>query len=138
MADTTSLSAAEHRENLTPYVEAGIDRAEKLGNRGPVKFGNDGKLTTDILDAFWRTGFYVFEGFVDKDEIALLQADMQALLDRAPTDNGAVTDRRGRQEFCRAVYVLVEPLSDPLGWYRCPERSPSGADEPGSAGTQCA
>lgn len=72
MADTTSLSAAEHRENLTPYVEAGIDRAEKLGNRGPVKFGNDGKLTTDILDAFWRTGFYVFEGLVDKDEIALL------------------------------------------------------------------
>ena len=56
--------------------------AEKLGNRGPVKFGNDGKLTTDILDAFWRTGFYVFEGLVDKDEIALLQADMQALLDR--------------------------------------------------------
>ncbi len=119
MADTTSLSAAEHRENLTPYVEAGIDRAEKLGNRGPVKFGNDGKLTTDILDAFWRTGFYVFEGLVDKDEIALLQADMQALLDRAPTDNGAVTDRRGRQafgqEFSRAVYVLVEPLSDPWG-----------------------
>ena len=40
---------------------------------------------------------------------------MQALLDRAPTDNGAVTDRRGRQEFSRAMYVLAEPLSDPWG-----------------------
>ncbi|MDC0068815.1 phytanoyl-CoA dioxygenase family protein [Gammaproteobacteria bacterium] len=119
MANTATLTATQHRENLTPYIEAGIDRAAKLGNRGPVTFGNDGKLTADIVDAFRRTGFYVFEGLIDKDEIALLQADMQSLLERAPVDNDATTDRQGRQafgqEFARPVYLLVEPLSDPWG-----------------------
>ena len=114
-----ALSASQHQEELRPYVEAGIKRAEKLGNRGPVQFGSDGKLTEDILEAFWRTGFYVFENLVDADEIRLLQSDMQSLLDRAPVDNRATTDRLGRpafgQEFARQVYSLVRPLADPWG-----------------------
>ncbi len=114
-----ALSATEYRKSLEPYVEAGIDRAASLGNRGPAEFGKDGRLTQDILDAYWRTGFYVFEGLVDRDEIELLQADMQSLLDRAPTDNGATTDKLGRkafgQEFARPVYSLIRPLTDPWG-----------------------
>ncbi len=114
-----TLSAAQYRENLQPYVDAGMQRAAQLGNRGPAKFGGDGKLTADILQAFQRTGFYVFEGLVDQDEIELLRADMQSLLDRAPTDNGAATDRHGRpafgQEFARPVYSMIRPLSDPWG-----------------------
>ncbi|MDC0067685.1 phytanoyl-CoA dioxygenase family protein [Gammaproteobacteria bacterium] len=119
MANTTPLTSTQHRETLEPYIDAGLDRAAKLNNRGPATFNNDGKLTRDIVDAFQRTGFYVFEGLVDKDEIALLAADMQSLLQRAPIDNDATTDGQGRpafgQEFARPVYFLVEPLSDPWG-----------------------
>jgi hypothetical protein len=114
-----SLSASEYREKLTPYIEAGLDRASRLGNRGPARFGKDGKLASDILDAYWRTGFYVFEGLVGADEIELLREEMQSLLDRAPIDNGATTDRQGRQafglQFARPVFSLIKPLSDPWG-----------------------
>jgi len=112
-------TAGDYRQSLAPYVEAGVERASKLGNRGPVKFGSDGALAADILEAYWRTGFYVFEGLVDPDEISQLQSDMQGLLERAPVANGATKDRLGReafgQEFARPVYSLIRPLSDPWG-----------------------
>ena len=44
------------------YLEAGAQRAMALGNRGPIRFTADGKVHPDILDAYWRCGFYVFEG----------------------------------------------------------------------------
>jgi ectoine hydroxylase-related dioxygenase (phytanoyl-CoA dioxygenase family) len=115
----SALTASEYHESLKPYIKAGVERAAILGNRGPVKFGNDGKLTSGILEAYSRTGFYVFEGLVQSDEIEHLQHDMQSLLERAPIDNRATVDRQGRpafgQEFARSVYSLIRPLTDPWG-----------------------
>lgn len=115
----TTLTAAEYNEERQPYINAGIERANALGNRGPVKFDDNGKLAPEILDAYWRTGFYVFEGLVHADEISDLQNDMELLLDRAPVDNGAKVDKQGRpafgQEFARSVYSLIRPLTDPWG-----------------------
>lgn len=113
------ISAKEFNASMGPYVDEGIKRANRLDNRGPVKFDSDGKLAKDILDAYHHNGFYVFEGFVSADEIKLLQTEMQDLLERAPVDNGAKEDKYGRpafgQEFARPVYTLVKPLSDPWG-----------------------
>ena len=112
-------STAEYNASQQPYLDSGIARASELGNRGPVRFDETGKLTPDILEAFWRTGFYVFEGLVSTDETAELRADMESLLERAPVDNGATLDRHGRpafgQEFARSVYSLIRPLADPWG-----------------------
>jgi ectoine hydroxylase-related dioxygenase (phytanoyl-CoA dioxygenase family) len=114
-----TVTASKYNEDQQTYVDAGIERASILGNRGPVRFEQDGTLAKDILDAYWRTGFYVFENLVDADEIRLLQKEAEMLLDRAPVDNGATTDQHGRpafgQEFARSVYTLVRPLSDPWG-----------------------
>lgn len=116
MAD---ISSSNYLESLAPYIEAGRQRAAELNNRGPLKFDEQGKLTPEILEAYRRTGFYVFEGLIDPDEIRLLQKDMEYLLDHAPVDNGATVDREGRsafgQEFARSVYSLVRPLADPWG-----------------------
>ena len=101
------------------FVEQGESRAVKLGNRGPIAFDRSGNLSEHILDAYWETGFYVFEGLVEIEEIKLLRAEMADLLDRAPIDNGSKVDGKGRaafgQEFARPVYQLVKPLSDPWG-----------------------
>ena len=114
-----SVSASQYQASLEAYVDQGMQRAASLGNRGPVRFGADGKLSPDILEAYWRTGFYVFEGLIDQGEVQLLRQDMQSLLDRAPVDNGATVDRLGRpafgQEFARSVYSLIRPLADPWG-----------------------
>ena len=111
--------ASEHAASLSAYAEAGKARALALGNRGPVKFKANGKLVDEILDAYWETGFYVFEGLVAQAEIELLQSAMADLLDRAPVDNGATVDHQGRpafgQEFARPVYSLIRPLTDPWG-----------------------
>ena len=88
----TSLTASEYSANQQPYAKAGLERATNLDNRGPARFTDEGKLTPDILEAFWRTGFYVFEGLIDQAEIQLLRDDMSDLLDHAPIDNGATLD----------------------------------------------
>ena len=115
----TPLTAQDHADAMTDYVADGIARAKALGNRGPLMLGSDGKLTPDILEAFNRTGFYVFENAVDSAEIGLLRADMDSLLDRAPVDNGATLDHQGRpafgQEFAKPIYSLIRPLADPWG-----------------------
>ncbi len=115
----TNLTASEYSAKRQPYIRAGLVRAADLGNRGPARFTEEGKLTPDILNAFWRTGFYVFEGMIDHAEIQLLQEEMSDLLDKAPIDNGSAMDRNGRpafgQEFARPVYSLIKPLSDPWG-----------------------
>ena len=90
------------------YLDAGERRAFELDNRGPIKFDANGMLSQDILDAYWRAGFYVFEGLVDAAEIELLRSEMNVLLDRAPVNNESMIDRLGRpsfgQEFARPVY----------------------------------
>ena len=115
----TPLTAQDHADAMTDYVADGIARAKALGNRGPLMLGSDGKLTPDVLEAFNRTGFYVFENAVDSAEIGLLRADMDSLLDRAPVDNGATHDHQGRpafgQEFAKPIYSLIRPLADPWG-----------------------
>ena len=113
------MNASEYASAQTDYVNEGIKRAQALGNRGPARFDEGGKLHPEILDAYWRTGFYVFEGLVDQAEIELLRAELDDLLQRAPTDNGASEDAFGRpafgQQFARPTYSLIRPLSDPWG-----------------------
>ncbi len=47
---------------MQAYLQAGEQRAATLGNRGPIRFTADGALHPDIVEAYWRCGFYVFEG----------------------------------------------------------------------------
>ncbi|MFT7686439.1 MAG: hypothetical protein ACI9FB_001784 [Candidatus Azotimanducaceae bacterium] len=117
--ETKNKSADEYTADLTVYANKGKARAIALGNRGPARFKANGQLTDEILDVYWETGFYVFEGLIDQAEIKLLQSAMADLLDRAPIDNGATIDHKGRpafgQEFARPVYSLIKPLTDPWG-----------------------
>ena len=107
----TDISASQYETSLGAYIDQGMQTAESLGNRGPIRFDAEGKLAPDILEAYWRTGFYVFEGLIDSGEIQLLREEMESLLDRAPIDNGATVDHQGRpafgQQFARSVYLSL-------------------------------
>lgn len=117
--ETSTLSAAEHAEAMRSYIEAGLKRAHALGNRGPIRFGPDGRLDQAILDAYWETGFYVFEQAIRPEELAQLRSDIDDLLERAPAAPGSEVDRHGRPAFGRAFkkpgFRYAKPLSDPLG-----------------------
>jgi Phytanoyl-CoA dioxygenase (PhyH) len=113
------LSAVEHAEAMKAYFAEGIERAQTLGNRGPIRLGSDGKLHRDILDAYWELGFYIFESVVGAEELEELRADVARMLDHAPVGPDAKYDARGRPafgtEFMRPPYRFAKPLSDPLG-----------------------
>jgi hypothetical protein len=86
-SDRTSngtLSAAEHASAMADYIADGTRHAYTLGNRGPIRMDANGKLHRDILDAYWKLGFYVFEGVVGAEELAELRADIERVLDHAP------------------------------------------------------
>ena len=64
------MKASEYQLAQQSYVSQGMARALTLGNRGPLRFDQQGRLHEDILEAYWRTGFYVFENVIDPSEIS--------------------------------------------------------------------
>ena len=109
----------DHEVAMATYRAEGEDRAMNLGNRGPIQFDSDGKLTKDIVQAYWRCGFYVFENVIDQEELADIEQDVLTILDRAPTEPGGQFDKHGRPAIGAdgkgGGIALVRPLSDPIG-----------------------
>ncbi len=101
------------------YLQDGTARAMALGNRGPIRYGADGRIHPDILDAYWRCGFYVLEGVLGAEELADIEADIQDILARLPKERGSPVDARGRPALaadCKAPTLFwARPLGDPFG-----------------------
>ena len=104
---------------MEAYLRDGEARAMALGNRGPIRFAADGGLAAEILEAYWRVGFYVFTGVLKADELADLEADIAALLEHMPATEGATIDAQGRPALgadCVApTFFWARPLGDPFG-----------------------
>lgn len=116
---TSEPTRAEHAADMLDYQRAGLRLVGQIGNRGPVRFDAQGKLDPEILAAYWKHGFYVFEGVVGGHEVDQLRADIADMLDRAPVRPGATVDAEGRPalglDFARSSYTFIKPLSDPWG-----------------------
>jgi ectoine hydroxylase-related dioxygenase (phytanoyl-CoA dioxygenase family) len=95
-------------EAWTDYCEDGLERAMALGNRGPVRFDANGRLEQGILDAYHRTGFYVFTNVLRAEEIAELTVEFDAILDNAPIARGADVDKHGKPVRFPGYYTLSE------------------------------
>lgn len=104
---------------MARYRATGTDRALALGNRGPIRFDAHHRLHPDITEAYWRHGFYVFEGVLGEAELEDMANDVAEILARAPVTRGAKVDAAGRPALgvdCQAHNLSwVRPLSDPLG-----------------------
>jgi hypothetical protein len=114
-----SLTAAEHATAMNAYMQEGGQHARELGNRGPVRFDAAGNIHPDILDAYWRCGFYVFEGVIHDEELQQLRADVDRVLSGAPVHPDATVDKDGNAAigsgFIRPSFRFAAPLSDPVG-----------------------
>lgn len=113
-ADYGSETAA-----MQSYLKAGEERAFALGNRGPVRYGADGKLHPDILSSYWQNGFYVFEGVLDQQELYEIERDVLSIMDRLPVEQGSPVDKHGRPALARdctaPTLFWSKPLADPFG-----------------------
>jgi len=116
---SSELTRNEHEKRMLAYGREGVRRADAIGNRGPVRFDDKGRLHPDILAAYWRHGYYVFEGVISATEVEELRRDAANMLDRAPASPGATVDAKGRPAFgadaARETYTIIRPLSDPQG-----------------------
>ncbi len=81
---------------MADYFREGEARALTLGNRGPLRLGADGRLAPDIVEAYERVGFYVFEGAIAPAELAELEAGYRDLFDRLPAAPDSPVDKQGR------------------------------------------
>lgn len=93
---TVETQAELTDQQWSEYLERGRARAEELGNRGPIRFDDDGRLARDILDAYNRVGFYVFTDVLSADEVAELEAEFDELIDNAPVERDGAVDAQGR------------------------------------------
>ena len=104
---------------LLRYREEGTRRALALDNRGPIRYTDGGEVDPDILDAYDRHGFYVFEGVMGPEELADIECDLAEMLERCPVKKDALVDAQGRPALgadCTGrTLSWVKPLSDPLG-----------------------
>jgi len=117
--DKTGTDYGAEQAAMDAYLRAGEARATALGNRGPIRFESDGRLADDIVDAYWRCGFYVFTGVLKADELADIEADVNDIIRRLPVTEGAALDHDGHAALgadCEAPTLFwAKPLSDPLG-----------------------
>ncbi len=116
---TAEVTAEQHKRVMEEYGRAAEARAYALGNRGPIRFGANGKLDPAIVESYWKHGFYVLQGVVGPQELAELRAAVDRTLDRAPVTPEAKVDRHGRPALGEGIlkppYRWAKPLSDPLG-----------------------
>ena len=109
----------EDADAVRQYLLQGQERALALPNRGPLRFDPQGDIHPEILEAYSKYGFYIFEGLLSDDELQDLQDDLDLIRDNFPTTMGAATDAKGRPALgvdSKAMALQwAKPLSDPLG-----------------------
>jgi hypothetical protein len=119
MDGSTKVDYGAEEAAMQAYLRVGEQRAAALGNRGPIRFTDTGELHPEIAEAYWRCGFYIFEGVLKPDELADIEHDLHDILDRLPVEKGAVLDGDGRPALavdCKGPALhWARPLSDPWG-----------------------
>lgn len=117
--NTQTTSVAAHHAAMQDYIAQGEQLAQQLGNRGPLRLTDDGKLHPDIVASYRRHGCYVFENVIEADELEQLRAGIDHMLERAPVERHGKVDANGQPaldaQFTRDTYTWITPLSDPVG-----------------------
>jgi hypothetical protein len=106
LAKIQTSAVAADGQNFQHYCEQGEAAALRLGNRGPLRFLPCGRLHPDIVQAYWRCGFYVLEGAIESDELNQLTNDFEELITNAPGEGISFSDPR----VCAHKFILQPRL----------------------------
>lgn len=117
--DACAAHYGEDADVVRRYMIEGQKRALALPNRGPLKFDADGNIHPDILSAYSKFGFYIFENAISAEELADITSDLAEIRSNFPKHMGAETDAQGRPALGTnnkaPTLQWARPLSDPLG-----------------------
>jgi Phytanoyl-CoA dioxygenase (PhyH) len=116
---TAVINYGSEEAAMQAYLRQGERRTYELGNRGPIRFTASGELHPDIVEAYWRCGFYIFEGVLKPDELGDIERDVKEILDHLPVERGAAVDAKGRPalgaDSKASTLFWSKPLGDPFG-----------------------
>jgi len=99
---TSAVDYGSEEAAMQAYLREGETRAARLGNRGPIRFTSAGELHPDIVEAYWRCGFYVFEGVLKQAELGDIEHDLHGILDRLPDQRHPLF--QGEERLLRDVH----------------------------------
>ncbi|MDA9566045.1 phytanoyl-CoA dioxygenase, partial [Porticoccaceae bacterium] len=66
-------------EAMRSYLTQGERNAYALDNRGAIRFDKRGNLAADILSAYSKYGFYIFENVLAEDELQDIKEDLDQI-----------------------------------------------------------
>ena len=117
--DACASHYGDQADEMRRYLVEGEQAAYKLDNRGPIRFAPDGRLADDILDAYSRYGFYVFESVLGDKELEDITQDLDAMRASFPTGPGSTVTSAGNPalgaDSVAPSLLWSKPLGDPLG-----------------------
>lgn len=109
----------EHGDEMRQYLIDGQEKAMQLPNRGPIRFDANGKLDSEILNAYSTYGFYILENVINEEELKDIEADLATMRENFPTHNGSQLNAKGEPALGAGAQALSllwsKPLGDPLG-----------------------
>jgi len=106
-------------EAVKQYLINGEQNALALDNRGPIKFDQNGNLSSLIKEAYSKYGFYIFQGVLNSDEVEDIKEDLENLRQQFPTGPESKLNAKGEPamnaESQSLTLLWSKPLGDPLG-----------------------
>lgn len=106
-------------EAMRSYLTQGERNACALDNRGAIRFDKRGNLAADILSAYSKYGFYIFENVLAEDELQDIKEDLDQIRASYPAEPNGKLTKDGKPalgaDCVGPNLVWSKPLGDPLG-----------------------
>lgn len=122
ISDSIAACAAHYgddAEAMRSYLTQGERSAYALDNRGPIRFDEEGNLVADILSAYSKYGFYIFENVLAEDELQDIKEDLDQIRASYPAEPNGKLTKDGKPalgaDCVGPNLVWSKPLGDPLG-----------------------
>ena len=122
ISDSIAACAAHYgddAEAMRSYLTQGERNAYALDNRGAIRFDKRGNLAADILSAYSKYGFYIFENVLAEDELQDIKEDLDQIRASYPAEPNGKLTKDGKPalgaDCVGPNLVWSKPLGDPLG-----------------------
>jgi hypothetical protein len=126
------VTTARKKSRCRPICAPASGGQQPSATAGPIRFTASGELHPGIVEAYWRCGFYVFEGVLKPEELSDIERDLHDILDRLPVEKGRAGRRQGPAGAgadCQGPNLLwARPAQRPVRAAPRRQRPPSGED----------
>ncbi len=97
----------EDADAMRDYLIEGQRNAYDLNNRGAIRFDQNGSLAEDILSAYSKYGFYIFENVLAQDELEDIKSDLDSIRQSYPAEPNGKLTKDGKPHWERIALAPI-------------------------------